>query len=533
MPTSLSGLPIGNLKHDSFPHLNTSTGKTGVVSYHEPPTDVVVNQSQTERTAWGFLTLGIPKLIEAFSIFLAGIVHREPQGGSMQVWFTAQHLSQDKYFRLTKFQKIDEQTSLAINPAERAKALQLMYRIIESDASSEVKQELLKPFYDLLERNSRQLNGRNHFLESDWKAIDLIDFELMQDGLINLITIFNASWMGLATLQADMQKVFNVDYYEAVIAENLALHLAYIEDLDDKEISVPVMDKKTGQYRLASYVIRYTRIGDALPCYLLESEDRDARPWFIVRGTQPYTGLTKEGHELRVGSLESILADSFDHECISRKVINKALVRRPIVREDGHLVQKESLSDIFHRWREEGKQAKLCGHSLGGTIVNALTVEFYDQIEKTYSFSGAGVSKETAKRWDQLSASDKDKSYYSKLTNFDYEGDFIPSGGKRLIGNHYAMTSLVNERLNSLYDSHVLTHLNRDFEIQRVDISKENHKLSRHFMERVRIIVGKCFRFLLRLFSSKSIPDWWTHSKAYNIRASFERQIRLSTAIRQ
>lgn len=485
-------------------------------------------QSHIQRKAWSFLTMGIPAMIEAFSVFFAGITHREKSGISLVARFKGQYIRPDQLSQLNKFQRVNEGLAVSINEAERGKALQLMQRILNEaerqGTPEDVVSEKLKPFTALLEKCSRLKTSRHHFKEEDWKVLDLIDFELVQESFNNFVTVFNSDWMGESGLHTALQSDFGIDYYEAVLAETLSLFLGYIERLDGKQISLPIFDPSTGLYRSASYQIKQTYLGDALPCYILESEDPLAHPWFVVRGTQPYTGLNAEGKELRVGSLESILADSLDHDCISRNVINKALVSRPIVNVDGKFVQTESLSDIFRNWREQGKTVNLCGHSLGGTIVNALTVEFYDQVKGAYAFSGAGVSYEMAQRWESLVKNDTTESYKTKLVNFDYEGDFVPSGGKSLIGNHFAMTEL--EGKSALYDSHVISHLNRDFQIQKVDLTKENRKLSRFFMERVRMVVGTCFRFLLQCFNSKYIPDWWKRSKEYMAYAAFERHVR-------
>lgn len=506
--------------------------KRGLIYYIDTGSGGTPTPTRTtnQRGTWKFLTRGITKLIEAFAVFCAGIIHREKTGVPLRVRFVSQHIPQDHFHQFVKFQKINERSSAPLKESEKIKALQIMHRIVQTTPSTETtgdatREEKLKPFLNLLDKSNRKVS-LNQFLEEDWKTLDLIDFELAQESFDNLVSVFNSEWMHDSGLHAIMQNDYKLDYYEAVVAENLSLTLAYIEGMDGKEISLPVFDKSIGCYRDAKYKIMQTRLGDALPCYILESDDPGAHPWFVVRGTQPYTALTPGGKELRTGSLESILADSLDHECISRNIINKALVKRPIVNEDGKLIEKESLSDIFRKWHNEGKEVNLCGHSLGGTLVNALTVEFYGQVRTAYSFSGAGVSQEMAEKWDDLKANDSTASYSTKLVNFDYEGDFIPSGGKRLIGNHFAMTSVEKDTLPGLYDSHVLSHLNRDFQIQKVDIERENNKLSRKFMERVRIAAGKCFRFLLSCFNRKYIPDWWTKREQYKAHAAFERVVR-------
>lgn len=496
-----------------------------------------LNPSKANRKAWTFLTMGIPLLIKTFSLFLKGIVHRETTGHSLQIRFNAKNIPPKFIDQIVKFQNINDRFSSAIDESERAKTFQIIERLRKSYEGADERQEKqlkdeIKPFLTLLEKCNAKCNSRRtirkQFTADDWKVLDLVDFELLQDFFINLTDVFNSNWMRDSGLKNAIQEDFGVDYYEAVIAENLSLSLAYLEGIDNKKINIPALDAKTGRYVPVTYTIRESRLGDALPCYVLESNEVDADPWFVVRGSQTHTGLNADGKELRKGSLESILTNSIDPECITRNVINKALVSRPIVAENGNLVQKESLSDIFRAWRKNGRLVKLCGHSLGGILVNALTVEFYDQVKSTYAFSGAGISKETARKWEILKSKDKLKSYAYKLFNFDYEGDFIPSGGRRIIGNHYAMSCIEPNHKRGFYESHISSHLNRDFQIQRVDLKAENSKFSRSFMETIRIAVGRCFRLLLQFFSKNYIPDWWAKQREYQVYAAFERSTRFA-----
>lgn len=506
----------------------------------------IINEENRERSAWHYLTLGIPLLIETLSLFYTGIINREKIGPAFKVRFkhkdkNGQPLPFEQIKHLFLFQNYNNHTSAALNLGEMSKAQQFLNRTLNvaQDALKKGDQfayqqqlDKMRPYQNLLEKNRNPNLSRTDFKEEDWKTLDTIDFELAGEYFSALCELFNTQAKSSADenvhmfldLNEMMHNVFSLDYCEAVIAENLSLGLAYIEGLEGKKLKLPVVDHQTKLFRLVEYTIKQTRVGDALPCYLLESEDPDAHPWFVVRGTSSYTGVSSSGKEYRTGAMESILADSLDHECISRNIINKALVTSPIIKEGEALVQKESLSGIFDRWQGAGKKAILCGHSLGGTIVNALTVEFYDQVKITYAFSSAGVSKETSDRWRQLTQQDSAETYKTKLMNFDYEGDFIPSGGRMLIGNHFAIKADKHWSGRGLYDTHVFSHLNHDFRIQRVDIDKEHSKLGRWFCERLRIFVGHCFRLLLAIFSHKYIPDWWTNREVYREYASIERR---------
>lgn len=492
-------------------------------------------QNNRQRTTWHFLTLGIPLMIEALSVFWSGLIHRETVDLPLRVRFKFDRLPQDKIGQLIRFHQFNQISCRPLNKAAENKALALMTQLInrlekaKNESNLQEQQECrgrLNSLRSVLEKQFTAKMSRSDFNEEDWAIADQIDYELAYDYFAELTDLFNTDWMSSSNLRRELKADLGIDYQESVMAENLALSLSYIEGLDGKTISLPVYDKTLGKFLSVAYTIKLTTIGDSLPCYILESTDPQINPWMIVRGTQPYIGVSVNNKEYRMGGLESLLADSIDPECISRNVINKALTCRPIVNQNGTFIQKESLSDIFRKWKQEGKQVKLSGHSLGGTLVNALTVEFYDQIKKSYAFSGAGVSIETAQRWEMLNQKHPALALDKKLINFDYEGDIIPAGGRRLIGTHLAIEPLVQLGPSGIYDCHVRSHLNHDFQIQKIDVKKETSKLVRVFCERLRIVTGKCFLLLLWFFSNKYMPDWWKNRNVYRERAAFERDIR-------
>lgn len=492
-----------------------------------------IAKDNQRRSFWHFLTLGIPQLIETLSIVFSGIVHRETQGHFYNVTFKAHRLFGQDAMNLHQFQNFNKFGRRPLKQAELNKILQCVNRLINkideakaegNDALVDQRMEELKPYQQILTKTHDSRITRNDFNENDWKVIDEISFELASEHFSNLSNLFNADWMVRSNLK-EMGAHFGFDYNEATVAESLSLALAYIEKLDGKEIRLPVFDKEAGKYIATAYKIKSAVLGDALPCYILESEKTDVPGWFIIRGTQTYTNISSEGKECRIGSLESMLADSLDPDCISRNVINKSLVKRQLVFENGSYVEKDSLSDIFRRWSEEGKRINLAGHSLGGTIANALTVEFPDQVRQAYSFSSPGVSNEMAQQWKEMIAAKPEMQ--SRLLNFDYEGDIVPAGGKVLIGSHLAVQTLGEIGSNSLRDSHVRSRLNRDFQIRKVDTEAENKKFARGICEAIRIIVGTCFRFMLWTFSRQYMPDWWKNRNFYRESAALERHARL------
>lgn len=526
-------------------NLSISTPQSSTSSFNLKELEVLsANDKQFERKTdrypryWHFLTLGIPKLLEALSLFFDGIVHREKMGHPLPIRFTRGHLCKNEIKMLNKFQSLQEKGKGLLSVHEFHKALALLNELSQACTQAAKNsqhdvvaglQPKLQALKSLIEKNKNDKLNRAQFSEEDWQTLDVIKYELTKEGFEDLTEIFNSQWFQDYNIQGRIAK-YGVNYNEAVIAEILALSLAYIEGLDGMKIRLPVFDVQQNIYRLVEYEIKKSVLGDALPCYTLESETPHASPWFIIRGTQRYTTMNSQGKEQREGSFESILADVLDHKCVSRHLINKALIRRPIVREKEKLVQRESLGDFFRRCRQQNKTVLLAGHSLGGTLVNALTVEFYNDVQTGYSFSGTGVSSELATQWNAIGrARDIFKgNFQSKLVNFDHEGDIVPAGGRRLIGLHLAIEALAHQGPNGIYQSHVRGHLNRDFQIQKVNLAKENNKPARSFCERIRVIIGACLGFLLTVFSGKYLPDWWKNRKVYQKHAAFYRKIHLS-----
>lgn len=491
--------------------------------------DVIVSENNRQRKIWHFLTLGIPAMIEALSIFMEALVQREKVGPPVTVKFNPPNLSLAELGKLSKFHRFDLIGSgSAMNKAEVTKALELanqvMKQIQEAQTNNNTESlpsllERKKMLIDILEINSVPTKTRSDYNFENWQTRDIINFEMTKDYYHSLPEIFE--WFK-PSIQSKILKSYSIDYNEAVLAESIALSLAYIEGLDNKTISIPIFDPDTQEYRLALYHIKFMRLGDSLPCYILESEDPHAHPWLTIRGTQYQTKLSPQGQEYRIGSLESMLSDALDHKCITRHVINKSLVCKSSAQQEEGSVQSESLGDLFKRWHLQGKKAILTGHSLGATFVNALTVEFPFSIKNAYGFSGAGVSKNNGKKWQSLLNHPNEtvrKECENKLINFDYEGDPIPSGGCHLIGDHFAVTSAAGG--SSIYNSHTRSRLNRGFKICRVDLAAENNKFARTFAEKLRIITGYCMRIIfkllscLRLVSDQYLPDWWVNRQAY------------------
>lgn len=348
----------------------------------------------------------------------------------------------------------------------------------------------------------------------DWAALDAIKFHLTQEHLELLTTLFNTST--LDKISDDMKQQFGIDYKEALIAEALAKSLAPLAGLDGKPISLPVKNS-SGSYCLAPYTIRLSPLGDALPCYILESTDPKASPWLVIRGTESHLGKTPEGKEIRMGSSESRIADYIDEKGISRDVLTKALVKRPCIESDGVKIERPSLLETFTEWKKHGKQVHMAGHSLGGYLVNDLTNRMFDQVKTAYAFSAPGVSIKQEKTWE---AKIKDQAIKTgltpdelsrKLVNFDVEGDLVPGAGRKLIGLHVAVQQTNKWKANDPVHLHSWFNLNDSFTLQKIDTAKENQKLSRRISEKLRGSMSYYYRIKYR----HSLPDWWINRKVY------------------
>ncbi len=478
--------------------------------------------AKSSYPAWYFLTLGIPILIETLSLFFEGVIHREKTGASIPFKFKYHNVHPLGFNQVSQFHRYNEVAYSILNYNKLSKAIQIMHQtkidcqqamLVGDNTLAQICMEKLKALESLLKKNKDPERSRSDLTDKDWAILDQLRYEDAKDYFSGLTNIFNTSWFKGLEFGEKMANQFQIDYFEAAIAESLSLSVAYIQGLDGKTLTLPVFDQESKEFRAVEYQIKEMRLGDALPCYIFESEDERAPPWFVIRGTQ----YNKD----RVGGFESVIADAIDHECISRHIINKALVHRPVVKKDNTLVQTDSFSDIFHKWQMQQKKVILAGHSLGGTLVNSFAVDFSDTIKAAYSFSGAGVSKEVQERWQKLP-----KSCQDKIVNFDFEGDIVPSSGYCLIGRHFAIKALLgSDHPKGMYFSHVRSHLNRDFQIQAVDLAKENNKFARIVSEKIRVIAGYCLRIFLMIFGQKYLPDWWINRHVYQHRAKLQRTV--------
>lgn len=374
---------------------------------------------------------------------------------------------------------------------------------LEEFIAEETNTKKRQKYQEFLERATHEHATRLDFIDSDWKILGRICFSLASDYLRNLPHLFNSSL--LDNHQQEMREQFGVNYKEAVIAEVLAKTVAYASGLGGQTIELPV--EKDGSYSLVTYKIQDFRIGDDLPCYVLESDDPEAQPWFVARGTN------LQGYGNKGMSVESIFADVIDENGLAGDIVIKAMFNECEVKENGCLVRKSTLLSLFENWNEEGKKPNLCGHSLGGYLITDITVRLNPLVEKAYAFSSMGTSYDLEEQWSQIVENDPEQA--DKIVNFACEGDLVPSSGRKLIDLHIAITPNASHPFDDPIHSHMRMLLNRNFNAQAVDIIVENSKLSRRIAESTRVNFGRLLRGLVTLFKKEALPDWWVSRHVY------------------
>jgi hypothetical protein len=313
---------------------------------------------------------------------------------------------------------------------------------------------------------------RQDFDRTAWKALDTVNFALTQEHLETLCDLFNSPYHE-ETLQAFEE---HGNWNEALVAETLAKALAYTEELSGKTIKIPVLSADN-HYELKEFTIDLWHLGDELPCYVLSRENEQS--WIIPRGTEIATKKT-EGIEHREGAMESILADC-DPKGIAHTVLENA--------------QKSGFLEVI--FKQTSDTVIIAGHSLGGLIANELTARFPDKVAHAYGFSAPGISKET---YNSLA-----DNLQTKITNFQTEGDLVPSAGRYCIGKNFAVSSEAPDAIHA----HLQHNLNRpSTRLTLIDNDKENEKLMRRVSEATRKTMGGAILKIRALFTNAPI---WVH----------------------
>lgn len=381
---------------------------------------------------------------------------------------------------------------LPITPAQRQ---QLEMMINENAHQDDVK--YMKAFLQRCDENPgfspRCFDGH------DYACIEKASFELIKEFTKELPLFFNAGVM--TPVQEGIKREFHMSYYEAVIAEILARSIAYKARLHGEKMMLPV-HLEDGQYGLAEFAISLYFLGDQLPAYVLECKDQDGKdlhhPWFVVRGTDANASKTEDGHRLKVGTFESVLADTINPDGIGEGVVDGCLYSGKEVHIRSQLYTQNSLASLF-----KNRKFKLSGHSLGGTIVGQMATFLYHHVEAAYAFSAPAASDRTAEQWTKKSKEDE-----YKLFNIQPQGDPFAGAGKRLIGEHIAITPLAGPIENAVR-AHVAMSLTKPFEIHAVDKKLEEAQTSRQAIELTRRVIGCLMRGVMEVVLRWDLPEWY------------------------
>lgn len=404
-----------------------------------------------------------------------------------------------------------EKGPLTVN--QKTKLEQLL---LKEDLSAQDKEALAS-----LQKMSLPKRATRHdFNLKEWQALDLVNFTLIQDYLINLNQLFQTDYLEL--FKNNIQVQFDVDYQEALIAETLAKSLAYLMGMEGKEIQLPVLENNSS--RLVSYTIDKIHLGDSLPCYILKSQDLQAKPWIVIRGTEVILGEEK-GQELRQGAFESILADTIDRSGLSTDIVTKSSLKSDLESNVKNL--ETEISKFIHA----KQKINLTGHSLGGYLVNDIAIRFAPHIHTAYGFSAPSVGQELGNSYKQKIASGVLQAH--QIVNFDVEGDPIASAGhgEGLVGLRIAVQPILHfNRKESPIHCHLQHNLKGHFKLQQVDIEKESKKLSRRVATATRAIVGKIVLIWVQTFYQEQLPDWWKNR--YHYRQQYEQQMACQNPIK-
>ncbi|MCE5293972.1 MAG: hypothetical protein LLF94_05105 [Chlamydiales bacterium] len=308
---------------------------------------------------------------------------------------------------------------------------------------------------------------RNDFDPSTWKQLDAVNFALTQEHLESLCTLFNSDY------HAETANNFSAhgNWNESLIAETLAKALAYTEDLSGNTIRIPV--KNGQQYELKEFTITNFPLGEQLPCYVLTAEGE--KSWIVPRGTEISKG--------RTASMESILADC-DPKGIANRILDDAKKTR-------------QLEELFYH---AGENANIAGHSLGGLLANELAARYPDKLAHSYGFSAPGISRVTFN-----GLTDAQKAHLAtKITNFQTEGDLVPSAGHHYIGKNFAVSTEAKDAIHA----HLQHNLNRPgTSLTVIDNRLESQKLLHRISESTRKNVGGALLKVTNAFS-KNKPSW-------------------------
>lgn len=322
---------------------------------------------------------------------------------------------------------------------------------------------------------SRTATGNEVFKSFNIKSNIPIDMVTTTDGETKLYMTLNAD----ERLELDKQKFAQIqeflenipenltaEHRQECIAEVLSKVLAYISPAAlEKTLNIPDAEGNRVEYQLK----RKELANSNLPFFVLtppadKDDAKAAKAWLIIRGTDANIVGKSVTDEERASALKSVVADFAKSEGLSTAPIDNSF-------------------DEIKEFLDDNPGCQLAGHSLGG-VIQHLGVKAATKgctIGTIFAFNSPGVSAETRTMYNDLDANAK-----PHIKCFDKRGDFIPSAGRYLIGDHYRV-----KQGNSRSDvAHREIDSNKTSTLQLIDNEREETKATRRLSEGLRSTLG-------------------------------------------
>ncbi|GAB4235598.1 MAG: hypothetical protein Tsb0021_15170 [Chlamydiales bacterium] len=354
--------------------------------------------------------------------------------------------------------------------------------------------ESLLPIIPYLETNSYDLNSLSG---KQWKALDVVHFELTQNKLLLAAQLLNST--SVNEVRELLAKHFNVDFSKALVSEILAKNLAYTLDQGGKILSIPIK-QQNGFYLMIEYTVREFTVGDNLPVYILEADQKEvvAPPFMVIRGTETTFN--------RKGSIESLQMDLLDAEGIAVEPLYKSLALDK---------NEKSIHYFFDKWEKEGKKPIITGHSLGGFLSLWIGVHFLSKIDGVFTFNSPGVSNSLVQIYREQCKKSDTPNPQDKIVNFVREGDPVSGLESHFIGQSietWPSNSTNDKGIQEIHSEYILLGA---FNAQKIDCEKEQENTHRRRLNMVRQLASYCLK---NSDIFKTTPDWWTQKSEYLVK---------------
>lgn len=250
-----------------------------------------------------------------------------------------------------------------------------------------------------------------------------------------------------------------IDYLQAYISELLSKSLCkFSPSLLEKKVLYIPRKGVDGSHQLTPYTIHCKMMmEDDLPYLVIKpnAERSEAPTWLVFPGTD-FCVVDDEGRP-RKQALSSVLADIIDEKGIA------------------HAPAKHSIDAIVQSVKETKKSLIITGHSLGGELAQYVAVKLEKEQKlqqlpptKVFAFNAPGVKKSTKESYLKIAEERR-----PLIKAFNTAGDFIPSGGYCLIGDHYGLLPVIKLDPGK---AHCLANLNKKHKMKKIDTEQEEKK---------------------------------------------------------